>query len=37
MASLLAKCVHQGGMATLWSATRPDLDRSILTKIPKNI
>ncbi len=31
----LGKCVHQGGMATLWSATRPDLDRPILIKILK--
>jgi serine/threonine protein kinase len=31
----LGQCVHRGGMATLWSATRPGLDRPVLIKIPK--
>jgi serine/threonine protein kinase len=31
----LGKCVHHGGMATLWSATHPGIDRPILVKIPK--
>lgn len=31
----LHQCVHQGGMATLWSATHPDIDGPILVKIPK--
>lgn len=31
----LDKCVHHGGMATLWSATHPGIDRPILVKIPK--
>lgn len=32
---VLGTCVHQGGMATLWSATHPGIDRPILIKIPK--
>src|SRR5690349_5702271 len=28
-------CVHSGGMATLWSVTRPDIDRPVLMKVPR--
>jgi eukaryotic-like serine/threonine-protein kinase len=28
-------CVHNGGMATLWSVTRPDLSAPLLMKIPR--
>ena len=28
-------CVHSGGMATLWSVTRPDLATPLLMKIPR--
>ncbi|RTL51137.1 MAG: serine/threonine protein kinase [Bradyrhizobiaceae bacterium] len=32
---VLDKCVHHGGMATLWAATRPGLDAPVLIKVPK--
>src|SRR5450755_4441287 len=28
-------CVHRGGMATLWSVTRPDIAAPLLMKIPR--
>jgi serine/threonine protein kinase len=28
-------CVHRGGMATLWSVTRPDIASPLLMKIPR--
>ena len=31
----LGECVHTGGMATLWSVTRPDLAMPLLMKIPR--
>jgi eukaryotic-like serine/threonine-protein kinase len=31
----IAECVHNGGMATLWSVTRPDLSVPMLMKIPR--
>lgn len=31
----IGDCVHAGGMATLWSVTRPDIDRPLLMKIPR--
>jgi non-specific serine/threonine protein kinase/protein-serine/threonine kinase len=31
----IGECVHSGGMATLWSVTRPDIDRPLLMKIPR--
>jgi nucleotide-binding universal stress UspA family protein len=32
---VVGECVHAGGMATLWSVTRPDIDRPLLMKIPR--
>src|SRR4030081_1310841 len=29
------ECVHRGGMATLWSVTRPDIASPLLMKIPR--
>jgi serine/threonine protein kinase len=31
----VGECVHDGGMATLWSVTRPDLSVPLLMKIPR--
>ncbi|MDU1670447.1 MAG: serine/threonine protein kinase, partial [Bradyrhizobium sp.] len=31
----VGECVHSGGMATLWSVTRPDIDRPVLMKVPR--
>src|SRR5215212_10168346 len=31
----IGECVHRGGMATLWSATRPDISAPILMKVPR--
>jgi eukaryotic-like serine/threonine-protein kinase len=31
----IGECVHNGGMATLWSVTRPDLAGPLLMKIPR--
>src|SRR4051794_39319884 len=31
----VGECVHHGGMATLWSVTRPDLTVPLLMKIPR--
>src|SRR5215212_11037496 len=31
----IGECVHRGGMATLWSATRPDITAPLLMKIPR--
>ena len=31
----VGECVHRGGMATLWSVTRPDVDLPLLMKIPR--
>src|SRR3954470_14856482 len=31
----VGECVHRGGMATLWSATRPDISLPLLMKIPR--
>lgn len=31
----LGECVHYGGMATLWTATRPDLNVPVLIKVPR--
>jgi serine/threonine protein kinase len=31
----IGECVHSGGMATLWSVTRPDLAAPLLMKIPR--
>jgi serine/threonine protein kinase len=31
----IGECVHRGGMATLWSVTRPDIASSLLMKIPR--
>ena len=31
----VGECVHRGGMATLWSVTRPDIGSSLLMKIPR--
>src|SRR5262245_56238321 len=28
-------CVHRGGMATLWTVTRPDITAPLLMKIPR--
>jgi eukaryotic-like serine/threonine-protein kinase len=28
-------CLHSGGMATLWSVTRPDIDEPLLMKVPR--
>jgi nucleotide-binding universal stress UspA family protein len=30
----VGECVHRGGMATLWSVTRPDIASPLLMKIP---
>src|SRR3954470_10603825 len=30
----VGECVHRGGMATLWSVTRPELASPLLMKIP---
>src|SRR5216683_4076506 len=30
----IGECVHHGGMATLWSVTRPDIAMPLLMKIP---
>ena len=32
---VVGECVHAGGMATLWSVTRPDIDQPLLMKIPR--
>jgi eukaryotic-like serine/threonine-protein kinase len=32
---VVGECVHAGGMATLWSVTRSDIDRPLLMKIPR--
>jgi eukaryotic-like serine/threonine-protein kinase len=31
----VGECVHRGGMATLWSVTRPDIAEPLLMKIPR--
>jgi nucleotide-binding universal stress UspA family protein len=31
----IGECVHSGGMATLWSVTRPDISAPLLMKIPR--
>src|ERR1700761_2268927 len=31
----VGECVHRGGMATLWSVTRPDIAAPLLMKIPR--
>jgi len=31
----IGECVHTGGMATLWSVTRPDIAAPLLMKIPR--
>jgi len=31
----IGECVHSGGMATLWSVTRPDMTAPLLMKIPR--
>jgi len=31
----IGECVHQGGMATLWSVTHPDIAAPLLMKIPR--
>ena len=31
----IGECVHNGGMATLWSVTRPDIAVPLLMKIPR--
>ena len=31
----VGECVHSGGMATLWSVTRPDIAMPLLMKIPR--
>jgi eukaryotic-like serine/threonine-protein kinase len=31
----LSECVHRGGMATLWSVSREDIDVPVLMKIPR--
>ena len=31
----VGECVHRGGMATLWSVTRPDIALPLLMKIPR--
>src|SRR5579883_369798 len=31
----IGECVHAGGMATLWSVTRPDIATPLLMKIPR--
>jgi eukaryotic-like serine/threonine-protein kinase len=31
----IGECVHRGGMATLWSVTRPDIVAPLLMKIPR--
>jgi eukaryotic-like serine/threonine-protein kinase len=31
----IGECVHSGGMATLWSVTRPDIAMPVLMKIPR--
>src|SRR4051794_43669 len=31
----VGECLHSGGMATLWSVTRPDIDRPLLMKVPR--
>src|SRR3954468_20206063 len=32
---IVGECVHRGGMATLWSVTRPELASPLLMKIPR--
>lgn len=32
---VVGECVHRGGMATLWSVTRPDIDAPMLMKVPR--
>jgi len=32
---VIGECVHHGGMATLWSVTRPDIAAPLLMKIPR--
>jgi hypothetical protein len=31
----VGECVHSGGMATLWSVSRPDIANPLLMKIPR--
>src|SRR5258708_27495816 len=31
----VGECVHRGGMATLWSVTRPDIVMPLLMKVPR--
>src|ERR1700681_2611718 len=31
----VGECVHRGGMATLWSVTRPDIAMPLLMKVPR--
>ena len=31
----VGECVHRGGMATLWSVTRPDIQTPMLMKVPR--
>src|ERR1700674_789982 len=32
---IVGECIHRGGMATLWSVTRPDISSPLLMKIPR--
>ena len=32
---VVGECVHRGGMATLWTVTRPDITAPLLMKIPR--
>src|ERR1700680_1667726 len=32
---IVGECIHRGGMATLWSVTRPDIASPLLVKIPR--
>jgi serine/threonine protein kinase len=32
---IVGECVHRGGMATLWTVTRPDIASPLLMKIPR--
>ena len=31
----IGECVHRGGMATLWSVTRPDIATPLLPSAPQ--
>src|SRR6187200_3070183 len=32
---IIGECVHQGGMATLWSVTHPGISVPLLMKVPR--